>query len=306
MRAPLLVRWVWARVRVTRAGYCVTSPAKCGLQRVSWRARSRVLRRGRGEPGNHGVGRAAGRRDINIACGERAVPAVRIRATVRDAGCSYLGHDGAFAERARPVLGTPVRVISRRYGCFYRTRRRPRSKLPSRAHIRPSDTVYGARGMQAWAAQALALTGCACLWAGTAPTRSGARLGPRHVLARARLAGAGPRRPVVVDRTRRGRPQLATSPRGPEARWFSKAAFHGEGAAISDRLRRAGVDADWIAPRAVRACAATPAARPDRQLAALISRRAYPLSEGRRWSMPRGRARCKVLLGLSLRQEGEH
>src|SRR6476661_3889172 len=162
----------WARVRVTRAGICATD-----LELVQ------------GYKGFHGVlghefcgvveespsaKEWAGRRvvgDINIACGECA-PCRRGHPNhcARRRVLGILGHDGAFAERLLLLVanlhGVPDDVADDT--AVFTEPVAAALEVAEQAHIRPSNTVYvlGDGKLGLLVAQALALTGCACLLIG--------------------------------------------------------------------------------------------------------------------------------------------
>jgi alcohol dehydrogenase len=231
----------WARVRVTRAGICATD-----LELV------------RGYKGFHGVlghefcgvveespGAAewVGRRvvgDINIACGECA-PCRRGHPThcARRRVLGILGHDGAFAERLLLPVGNLHAVPDDLPDdtAVFTEPVAAALEIAEQAHIRPSDNVYvlGDGKLGLLVAQALGLTGCACLLIGRHSAKLDlARGWGLDALLLARDSPAPDLAPadVVVDCTGRAEGlRLATNLLRPRGTLVLKSTFHGEGGA---------------------------------------------------------------------------
>jgi threonine dehydrogenase-like Zn-dependent dehydrogenase len=162
----------WARVRVTRAGICATDLELvqgykgfhgvlghefCGVVEESPGAAEWVGRRVVGE--------------INIACGacascRRGDPTHCARRRV----LGILDHDGAFAERLLLPLSN-LHIVPDDMPDDTAVFTEPVAaalEIAEQSHVRPSDTVYvlGDGKLGLLVAQALALTGCACLLIG--------------------------------------------------------------------------------------------------------------------------------------------
>ena len=231
----------WARVRVTRAGICATDLELvqgykgfhgvlghefCGLVEASPGAPEWVGRRVVGE--------------INIACGVCA-PCRRGHRThcAQRRVLGILGHDGAFAERLLlPVdnlhavpddLPDDTAVFTEPVAAAL--------EVAEQAHIKPSDTVYvlGDGKLGLLVAQALALTGCACLLIGRHSAKLDlARGWDLDTLLLTRDSAGIDLAPadVVVDCTGRAEGlQLGAGLLRPRGTLVLKSTFHGAGAA---------------------------------------------------------------------------